>query len=326
MIRFFRSTQLANLVSIPVIILLFWFPVFFHTMPVKDNNTLPLWDVIYSFLITFPSWLNFILLLTLVSGQAIYLNLLLNKHVVLYKSSFIPALIFGLFVSITPSMMQLHPVYLVNLVIIYLLDRIFSVFKDEVLISRLVDCGLFAGIASLIYFPAIIILPFLILTTSLLRPFNIKEWLIILIAFIVPFFLISTYFFWTHNLVEFWQSYFNRFNEIKLIPVITQTTPGIVLAIFIFLLLFVSLFKLAINFRKNVIRTRNFQRIFIFYLIFGIAWLLFTGGFDVIQMAFFAVPASVFCAYLFLLAKKKTWLYEIALWSLIGLIIWNQVG
>ena len=326
MIHFFRSTQLANLVSVPVIILLFWFPVFFHTVSIKDSNTLPLWDVICSLLITLPSWVNFILLLALVSGQAIYLNLMLNKHVVLYRSSFIPALIFGLFVSIAPSMMQLHPVFLVNLLIIYLLDRIFSVFKDEILISRLVDCGLFAGIASLIYFPAIVVLPFFIMTTSLLRPFKIKEWLIIIIAFCVPCFLVSTYFFWTHTLLEFWKSYFNHFNEIRLIPLINKTTPGIVLAIFIFLLLVISLLKLAINFRKNVIRTRNFQRIFIFYLIFGIVWLLFAGGFNVVHLAFLAVPASVFCAYLFLVAKKKIWLYEIALWSLIGLIIWNQVG
>ncbi len=324
MIRFFKSTQLANLVSIPVLILLFWFPVFFHSMPVKDGNTMPLWDVMYSVLIILPSWVNFILLIALVSGQAIYLNLILNKHAVLYKSSFIPALIFGLFVSISPSMMQLHPVYFVNLVIIYLLDRVFSVFKDEILISRLVDCGLFAGIASLIYFPAIVILPFLIMTTSLLRPFKIKEWLIIIIAFCVPFFLVNTYFFWTHTLVEFWKSYFNHFNEIRLMPVINKTTPGIVLAIYVFVLLAISLFKLAINFRKNVIRTRNFQRIFIFYLFFGVIWLLLSGGFDVIHLTFLAVPASVFCAYLFLLAKRKIWLYEVALWSLIGLIIWNQ--
>jgi hypothetical protein len=265
------------------------------------------------------------LLFVIVSGQAVFLNLLLNRHLVLYKNSFLPALVFSLFISASPALMLFHPVFLINLLVLYILDGMFSLVKNENVIARLFNCGFIAGISALLYFPAIIILPFLFAILSALRQFRLKEWLVIFISFCIPFFIFSTLLFWNHALLEFWNSYYIRFSQISLSASIEKKLPETVLLVFIIILVLVSLFNLSINFRKNVIRTRNFQRVFILYFFFSFAWLLVSGRIQRVHLAFLAVPLAVICANFFLQARRKIWIYELSLWVLIGLITWNSL-
>jgi hypothetical protein len=158
-----------------------------------------------------------------------------------------------------------------------------------------------------------------------LRPIRLKEWLIVIISFFLPFFFLSTYEFWNYSLVEFWQSYFNYFKNLQLQLSIDSNPRIIVLFIFTGILLFLSLLKLRINYLKNVIRTRSYQQIFFILLVFCIGLVLFSNNLRIIHFSFLMIPMSVFCSYYFLSAKKRLWLYEYAMWVLIGIIIWNHL-
>jgi hypothetical protein len=326
MIRFFKTLQPATLILIPILILIFWLRIIFHSNPVTDSNSLPLWNGISDFLLTLPSWVNFILLLALISWSAIYLNLILNRYEVLYKNTFVPAIIFTLLISSTPAIMQLHPVHVINLLLLYVINRSFALYKNEFPVSGLFDSGFLAGIASIIYFPAIIFLPLLLTMLGLLRPFRLKEWLIILIAFFLPCFFACTYMFWNHTMFDFLKSYISHFRNLNLQISIEYKPCLAVLGIFIATLLFLSLLKLRINYRKNVIRTRSYQLIFFIYLAYSLVWLLLAGTVTVIHFAFLLLPISVFCAYYFMSAKRKPWLYEYILWGLVLVILWNHIS
>src|SRR5688500_17263943 len=99
MIRFFKSSQPATLVIIPFVVMVLWMQTAFRIMPVTDENSMPLWQPLSAFFSVFPSWLNYLFMVTMISLQAIYFNVLLNKHEVLYRNSFLPALMFALFIS-----------------------------------------------------------------------------------------------------------------------------------------------------------------------------------------------------------------------------------
>jgi hypothetical protein len=326
MIRFFKSLQPATLIIIPFIIFIFWVRNALHFSPVTDEGSLPLWDLIAGVFRAFPAWLNFIVVYLLVSGQAVYLNLMLNRNEVLYKNSFLPSLIFALFISSTPALMVFHPVLIINILMIMILDRLFSLFKSVTPRAILFDCGFLSGIAALIYFPSILFLPFLLSSMYVIRSFKFKEWMIIIISFCVPFFLFSTYLFWNHSLTQFWHPYMARFGNTYTEFVLPNGHAFIALCSAIGFLFFLSLLKLRANYRKNVIRTRNYQQVFLFYLIIGIAWLFFSGRVEVIHFAFLLIPVSVFSSYYFLSAKRRLMLYEYALWGLIGIIVWNHLS
>ena len=324
MIRFFKSLQPATLILIPFILLIFWIRIIFHASPIVDYKTLPVWAAISHILNRLPSWSNFIFLLGLISFEAIYFNLMLNRHEVHYKNTFLPAFIFALFVSSTPALIQFHPVHLINFFLILIIDRAFTLFKNEFPVSALFDCGFITGIASLIYFPAFVIIPVLFAMLIVLRPFKFKEWLITCIGIFLPYFFISIYMFWNHELIPFWKSYFNYFHGIHPQIMVKYNLKILILAITIGAFLILSLLKLRANYRKNIIRTRSYQQVIFILLIVGIAWLLLSEKIEIIHFAFLLIPVSVFCSYYFVSAKKGRLLYEYALWGLVAVIIWNH--
>jgi hypothetical protein len=326
MIRFFKTLQPATLSLIPVIIFAFWIRVIFKANPIEDENTLPLWDIVHSFLQVFPSWINFIVLFALITYEAIYLNLMLNKHEVLYKNTFLPSLIFAILISSTPLLMQFHPVHLVNLLLLIILNRLFSLFKSSSPVSALFDSAFLSGIIALIYFPGFIIFPFLLITLIILRPFNIKEWLIMLIGICLPFFFISVFYFWKQSLGGFWKMYIEMFRKIRPELIIESGVELTILVIYILLILIYALIKLRLNFRKNIIRTRNNQQIIMVLMIMGIGWLMLAEKIKVIHFAFLLIPISIFSSYLFISAKKRVLIFEYVLWGLIAIILWNHLA
>lgn len=324
MIRFFKLPQPATLILIPLIILVFWGRMFFSIHPVADQNSLPLWGIAFSFFNVMPSWINFIILFIVISAEAIYLTILLNKHEVLYKNSFLPALIFALFISALPEFMQLHPIHIVNLLVLRIFDRALTLYKNELNQKALFDASFLSGVTALIYFPCIVMLPFLMIIYAILLPFRLKEWLIMIIGFVLPAFFLSTYLFWNYSLGTFWSMYMELFKNIHPEIIFKSGTSLLALSSCIGLLLLFSLIKLRANYRKNVIRTRIYQQVFFIFLLMSGIFIILSEKISIIHFSFLIIPLSVFCAYFFLSTRRRIWIYETTLWGIIAMIIWNN--
>jgi hypothetical protein len=323
MLRFFKSPQPAIMIIIPVIILAFWVRSANHIVETVYSGV-PLWDTIASVLARTPNWLAFIILYLIVCAEAIYLNLMLNRHEVIYKNTFVPALIFTLFISLTPVFMQFHPIHIVNLLLIRVFDRLFTLFKSEQPVSALFDSGFLSGLAALLFFPSAMMLILLMTALVALRPFRLKEWLIMIIGFMLPFFFSSVYFFWIHALPAFWADYLGHFRNIHSSLSIVLNTPLKITFVFIGLLLLFSFIKLRANYRKNIIRMRTYQQIFFIFLVIAGGSLLMLKNIHLIDFLHMLIPITVFCSYYFVSSKKRIYLYEYALWAMVALIIWNQ--
>jgi len=326
MLRFFKTLQPATLFLIPIILFIFWVRIAFESQPVVDKLSMPLWELLSDLLNNLPSVINFLLLFIVIAWQAVYFNLILNRHEVLYKNTFFPALMYALLLSSTPALMSFHPVHLVNLIVLRILDRAFTLYKSESPASALFDSAFLAGIAALIYFPALVLLPFLVALLLLMLPFRIKDWLILVIGFFLPYFFLSTMLFWENSLVNFWKYYFSLFEDIR--PAFTDraSLPLIILGSLIAILLLLSLMKLWFNFRKNKVRTRIMQQSVFILLMTGIAWLVFTGDIRTVHLTFLFTPLAAFTGYYFIAARKRMWIFEGALWVIIVLIAWNHLA
>jgi hypothetical protein len=324
MIRFFKTTQAATLFFIPVFVFLLWAQAFFRHPSVKVEEGMVLNQLLLSFLSGLPNFITLILSIALVSIEAIYLNVLVNRHEVLYKNSYLPALMYALLMSLSSANLVNHPVIFSNLFLLLALDRIFSLFKNESPISPLFDSGFLISIASLFYFPVITIFPLFLIALLILRPFSLREWMIALIGFFLPWFFYCVFLFWTDQLGPGLKNIF--INIYPALPSLrfTLNKPMIALLIFLGILSFLSINGLRRNFYKNVIRTRVNQQILVLY--FLIVW---TSAFFIKDVLFyhltmFAIPLSVFFGNLFLGGKSRLWIPEVSLWILIGLIIWNH--
>jgi hypothetical protein len=325
MIRFFKTLQPATLGLIPFIILIFWIRPLLQNIPVTDAGSMPLGQAITVLLAAMPAWFRTVIWLTMVSAQAIYFNILLNKYEIHYKNTYLPALIYALLISSVPAMMQIHPIHVVNLLILFILEGVFKLYRNESPVSVLFDTGFLAGLGSIIYFPAILILPFLLVSLSIIRSFNLKEWLIVIIAFFLPLFFLLVYMFWIHQLPDVLRDYKLHFNNIDPVFQLEKSLPVTLFACLIGVLLLLSIVKMRANYRKNVIRTRSFQQIFLLLLVFSTSMIFISGEIKSVHFAFLLVSVSVPCSYYFISAKKRLKLIELGLWGLIGVIVWNHL-
>ena len=326
MIRFFKSPQPASLIIIPVIVLILWGQAFLDCMPHTISTDQPIWKLIHSLTFVLPSGLNWIIMVALVSFSAIYLNQISNRHEVLYKSSYLPAFVFALYISSVPEFLTVHPIHFVNLIALRVFDKAFSLIKNDKAIPSIFDSCFLSGVAALIYFPSIILIPVMIIALSLLRPFNIREWITMFIGFLLPYFFVSVWMYWNHDLMYFWKSYIERFVHIKAEINVQFTTRLLVLGILFGLWLFFALFKLRLNYLKNVIRSRIIQQVLFIFLIFAGSSIFLGEKISILNFAFLAIPFSIFAAYYLLSAKKRIQFYELFLWLVIATIVWNHMS
>jgi hypothetical protein len=328
-INLFRSDQIAFAFALPVFAALLWFLPLAGNYGTNlyfpaDSGGMPLYAAISGILGMLPVWMLSIVAWILVSFQGIYLNIIINTHEVLYKKSLLPGFFYIVIVSALPSCLSLHPVLFANLILMYVLDRILSLYKSGSPMHGIFDAGFFISIASLIYFPSIFIFPLVIIGLMTLLPFSLRGWIVATIGLCLPYFFTATYYFMVDRLDDFIALFASEIILSQPDLSLHLELPGWIISAWVIFLLAISVLKLLNNFYKNVIRTRNYQQIFLVLLILTGLSFYAADGITVWKLTFLAVPLSVLTGYYFL-AVKKAWLTESLFWILAICIIWNHL-
>ena len=321
-VRLFKSSQpmIAAFLVVPVIFASFasykWN---FSTLP---PNGMPFYDVLYSTFAAFPSSVRVLLVSLLLFQQAIHLNFVLNKHELLFKKSWMPALMYIIIGSLLPPFQWFHPMIFVNTLLIFALDKIFQLYKNDTPLKIDFDIGFIIGLASMFYLPLLVFIFFFGSALILLRQFSWRDWVTGIIGVLMPLFFAFCYFFLTDHLMLLYEkivlsgirrpkSLDNFFSKGYLF--------SILLISFISLL---SVFKQQSNYFKNVTKTRLNHLLFILFAITGTITSFFTETPMLYRFYILAIPMSVWAAYFFL-SMKKQWLSELILLLLISGWVYN---
>jgi len=316
MIRYFKTIQPAALFSIPVLGLILWFPGFFKA----QSSLAPYDSLLLNGVSQIPVLAQVLISIVLVSLGAIYLNYVTNKHDILYRHSYLPALFYVILMSFHKDVIQFHPLLVSNLVVIRALDKTFSLFKNDAPVSPIFDSSFLLAIATLIYFPSFILFFLFLYAIYNLRSFSFREFMIAVVGFALPFFFIAVYGFWTDALGSATHNFFARFSIHKIQDGLAATKPLLGFAIFLAILILLALIRLRTNFYRNAIKTRSTQEILFLFFILSVGGLFFLPQVSFYHFTQLAIPFSVFLAYYFISAKKRLWMYEFALWALFGFI------
>ncbi len=317
MIRFFKTIQPAALFTIPLVALVFWLPGFFKTgLPIVSFDS-----ALLNWVMQIPEYARIIISIVLVAAGGIYLNAVVNKHEVLYRHSYLPAFFYVILMSFHRDVLVFHPLIISNLIIICALDRTFSLFKNDSPISGIFDSSFLVAVSTLIYFPSFILFFLFLYSINNLRSFSFREFMIAVVGFLLPFFFVAVYGFWTDSLSSSAHNFFSKFSLHKIHPELALTKSLIAFAGYLLLLIVLALVRLRTNFYRNAIKTRSTQEILFVFFILSVAGLFFLPQISFYHFTQLAIPFSVFLAYYFLSAKRRFWIYELAAWALIGLIM-----
>ncbi|MCD4729530.1 MAG: hypothetical protein K8R74_02940, partial [Bacteroidales bacterium] len=108
--------------------------------------------------------LNVIIALALVISGALVFNYSLSKFDLVPKNTLVPAMVYIVLMSHSPSLLNLHSAALPALFTVLILYYLFQVYTEEEAYSQTYNIGLLIGISSLFYFPSIFFILFVWLT------------------------------------------------------------------------------------------------------------------------------------------------------------------
>src|SRR5690606_3616122 len=101
---------------------------------------------------------NIITSLILTLLRAFFLNRIVNSFNLLGKPNFLTALMFMTLVSLFIPFLVLSPTLICNFITVWMLQKLFNIYKHADIKAIMLDLGLLVGVGSLIYFPFIVML------------------------------------------------------------------------------------------------------------------------------------------------------------------------
>src|SRR5689334_16541651 len=207
LLRFYRNSHPSSFFTIPFVALLCWIPFIIirpQTFIVQVPDAMPIYEWLYSGISRLHIWLQLTISWLLISIQAIYLNQLIVKHELFPRLSFLPALLFMTLSVLFPDMMQIQPTLFVNFILLMVIDKIFLLYKNPEPLRQVFNASFLLGVATLIDSSAIVFYLYLLLSLIALLPFYWRVWVISLVAFTLPYYFMTVYFFLTDSLAGFW--------------------------------------------------------------------------------------------------------------------------
>lgn len=259
--------------------------------------------------------------LTLTILQGILLNHIINKYNLLGKVNYLTALLYVALASIITPFLTLSSTLLCNFLLIWVIDKLLSTYREAEIKSTIYDTGLIIALGTLFYFPFIALFPAIWISLIIFRSFNWREWIAGILGFVTVYFILFIIYLWFDMLDPF----------LNLWDPLTRTFPSslnidmydywVLLVPLLILILFVI--SLRQNFFKSLVFIRKaFQLLFFMLLLAAVSFYLNT-NLEAFHFLLCVAPLSIYMAYYFTHAKTR-WLYETVFALLFFAILYFQ--
>ncbi len=203
-IRFFRSSYHTRLFVLILIILLFWLPGIF--VPAGSKVV---WKVVF---LPNLQWLQQIVAMILFFFIALFINHVGSKHRMSGRNSYFAAFFFILAGSAPGFLTQMSPYIFGAFFFALFYLKIFDFQSSTKIITTAFDAGLFLGIVSLFYPPAILLFLFIWLALLTYQADEWRAYFTSIIGVLLPWFLILSGFLWFGKLPEVLQYFLQAFH------------------------------------------------------------------------------------------------------------------
>lgn len=315
MIKLFNANTPLVLLLLPVVMLAFWFnSLTSNEIYVFENATfLFKWFWIQDPLI------NRILAMAVIILTGIQLNAVINSNEFFDKNTYLPAMLYVIFMSSSKELHQLHPMIWSNLFWVFAYRRLMNVYNQVQCKSEIFDASLFFVIGAVFNFPySFILFLFPWITLAIVRPFELKEYAMPIFALILGgVYLLFYFYFFDELVVDLTHSAYNNFN-------IPENWVNYCLYGMLIVLLYSAGFKLIGKSNKSSIRFRKITSNLIAFLLLSMLAML---GDKLISnndsfIFYSTVPMTILFALLMYNVERK-WVIHSVFYLALTLILIN---
>jgi hypothetical protein len=238
-LTFFRTNQVFYSVMLIVYILLLRFSVFIAPFQWEPSGHGLLCELLYTW-VGSQSFVAHGIAILLLMAQGYFINVISIDNRLSNEINLLPGLFYVWFCCAIPDFLYLSPVLLGNTFFLIALNEIFQTYKNPACADKIFNAGLWLGVASLFYFPFVFFLIVIVAGLSILRAFNLQEFLMSVVGMLLPYFFAGLYFFWINRFDLFYEEQINRnFDFLNFNQIPFNWDTWVKLAIFAVALLFV---------------------------------------------------------------------------------------
>ncbi|MEM9324560.1 MAG: hypothetical protein AAGA85_02845 [Bacteroidota bacterium] len=259
--------------------------------------------------------LHHVLSTILVMFQAGVLNITLLRNKAFSENNYFPAFFYVLAASMIPDAYMLSPQIMSLTFILLSLNYIFRRIDNQVTDELFLYSGLYLGIATLFYLPAIIYFIALLISLLLFSNPAPRRVLLFVYGLLMPFLIVFCYFYWFDDHWFFLHSYFVRglFGERSFdIGFYNMVIAGSLLFALIMICWFrVIFYGRYANFQSKI------QQVMVLMLLAGVGILFIDVELGTHQLILFVPTFSVFIAH-YLLLMRRRWVRAIVPYLLVA--------
>lgn len=314
-----KSRQPISFVLFPLLVIALWLPAFLSEPEHTFTNLMPLYELFVS-VVGGSGKLALIIGVLLVVAEGLLLNRIIDTHKILPERNNLVAFFYILFSSIHTSFLYANPVLLANLFIILALGQLLTIYNQKSVLKEVFNASVLISIASLFYFPSILMILLIWATFIIIRPLEWRNYILSLLGPLLVGIWLASYYFLTDQLPVLSDKYlqFNNYFEGLTISGFSYVVIGFL--IIIALVAFGSLLK---GLSKNTVRVKNLLRVVSFFFVFSLLTFLLTNQDYFSTYAFVLVSFAIYTANYFDYLKRY-WIGNSLIILLIVFVLYNN--
>jgi len=296
-IRFFKTSYFSRLLALILLILILWLPEitnFSSTVSSEQTNSL-----------TLNPWIQQLLSIVLFFLTALLINRVGTKHRLSNKSSYLTAFFFILVGSASGFLTQMSPFLLATFCFAFFYEKVFELQISTKIITTSFDAGLFLGVTSLFFPPAILLVLFAWFALLVYQADQWRTYVTVTLGALLPWIFVFFGYFWFNKLPEIQPDFLQYFHLRKLLNPFTDNQD---LAMFLLVMLTTlggALFLLGRLSSFNI-SLRQQVSVSLWGLLFSLL-IVFLFAVPIQALMFAALPASLVIGTFFSRLKRLKW-------------------
>lgn len=324
LIGFIKHNRALSIVILPIAMIILWVYGFVNPVIPLADHAAPLYKLLISgieqhpFLITLISFI-------LVFCEALLINYIIEKNEIINTTTYLPALVYVVLMSLQPEMFSLHPIIIANLFILLALYKLMQTYRKETAYSEAFDTGLFISLACLFYIPTIVFVLLLWIGLIVIRPFIWREWIISLLGLLLPWAYLIFAYFWTGKLdmLQHDALYYTLIAPGKSFSALNPSYSNYFQVAILLVAAFLTAGRLMRDFNTGTVRLRSNLLLLLNFFIFSLISIILAPEYSIPYLSFLSIPFSILFSNYLLFAKKE-WIAEVLFILLIISVFINQ--
>lgn len=269
-----------------------------------------------------PSLVLIILFQIIILSQAVRLNILLSKLKMFQQVSYLPAFTYILLTALFPYWDVISAGLLANTLVIWIMVKLLRLYEQGQAQTIEFNIGLIVGISILLYSPIAIFTPIVLFALTIIRPFKLTEWMVLIMGILLPFYFLFSFFYLTRDHVDFIH-YLPRLDWKN--PLIKLDIKIILVLVFMFTQLLIGIYFWQNDQKRFIIQVRKYWTVLLLTLFLTLFQPIIFSSQALYASAIVLTPLACFISFSYS-APKRLFVPNILFWTSIALIVYNHIG